>query len=67
MKRAALYARVSTSEQATEGVSIDAQLESMRNSCQSKGWDIFGEYVDAGYSGKDDKRPNFQRLMLDAS
>ena len=67
MTRAALYARVSTSEQATKGISVDAQLDSLRTSCNLKGWDIADEYVDRGHSGKDGNRPDFQRLMLDAT
>lgn len=35
--RAALYARVSTEEQ-TEGYSIDAQRRAFQVLCQSKGW-----------------------------
>jgi len=62
----ALYARVSTDEQAQEGVSIDAQLKALRAWGKLKGWQIAGEYVDEGYSGTTDNRPNFQRLMLDA-
>lgn len=33
MKRAVIYARVSTVEQAEEGYSIDAQLDMVKNKC----------------------------------
>jgi len=63
--RAALYARVSTEEQ-TEGYSLDAQLDAMREYCHTKGYDVAGEYVDGGYSGRSDNRPQFKRLIADA-
>jgi site-specific DNA recombinase len=64
MTRVALYARVSTEEQTREGVSIDAQLAALRTYAELKGWEIVREYVDAGYSGSTDQRPNFQQLLL---
>lgn len=64
--RAALYARVSTEEQALEGHSIDAQLRVMREFCQRRGWTVVGDYVDPGVSGKTMRRPEMQRLLLDA-
>lgn len=64
--RAALYARVSTEEQAAEGHSIDAQLRALREFCTRKGWQISGEYVDAGASGRTLKRPKMQALLNDA-
>jgi site-specific DNA recombinase len=62
----ALYVRVSTAEQATEGVSIDAQLAALRTYAKLQRWQITGEYVDAGYSGGSDERPSLQRLLSDA-
>ena len=50
--RAALYARVSTEEQAINGYSLDAQLEKMRAFCVVHDYEVVGEYVDDGYSGK---------------
>ncbi len=64
--RVALYVRVSTQEQATEGVSIEAQLAALRTYARLQGWQIAGEYVDAGYSGGSDERPSLQRLLSDA-
>ena len=63
MKRVALYARVSTDEQADEGHSIDAQIRLCREFCARKGWTITVEYVDAGLSGTTTRRPEFQRMM----
>jgi len=65
-RRVGLYCRVSTDEQAQQGVSIEAQLAALRAWSNLKGWRMAGEYIDEGYSGTTDNRPDFQRLMLDA-
>ena len=62
-KRVALYARVSTERQAEEGFGLKAQIDRLRAYAVSKGWEIAGEYVDGGYTGKDTKRPEYQRLL----
>jgi site-specific DNA recombinase len=62
----AIYARVSTQEQAEEGTSLDFQHEQLTGYCRSQGWEVFREYVDRGYSGKDGDRPELKRLMSDA-
>ncbi len=61
--RAAIYARVSTDDQAREGFSIPAQLKRLNAFCKAKGWSVSGEYVDEGYSGRDVNRPQYQRMM----
>lgn len=67
LKRVALYARVSTTEQAEEGYSIDAQINSIRLLCDSLGKVVVKEYVDRGISGKSiEKRLSLQELMEDA-
>ncbi len=63
--RAAIYTRVSTEDQAKEGFSLDAQLEKLRAYCTARGWDIAGEYVDEGYSGRKTRRPAYTRMMED--
>ncbi len=63
MKRVAIYARVSTEDQAREGFSLDAQLEKLRSYCKARDWIIAGEYIDDGYSGRDVKRPAYQKMM----
>lgn len=57
--RVALYARVSTEEQARSGLSIDTQLDNLRRWAAEHGHIVVGEYVDAGVSGKKSlaKRP----------
>lgn len=42
------------------------QLHELREYCQRRGWQIAGEYVDAGVSGTKDKRPELDRMMRDA-
>ncbi len=63
--KVALYARVSTEEQA-EKYSLNAQLEAMRQYAKEQGWEVVEEYIDPGYSGRSDKRPAFRRLIRDA-
>ena len=67
--RAAVYARVSTEEQ-TEGYSIDAQKRAFKLLCQGRGWTTDYEYIEAGKSARTEdinKRPVFKEMMADAS
>ena len=61
--RAAIYTRVSTEDQAKEGFSLDAQLEKLKSYCNARDWEIAGEYIDDGYSGRYVKRPAYNRMM----
>lgn len=61
--KAAIYTRVSTEDQAKEGFSLDAQLEKLRAYCTARDWQIAGEYVDEGYSGRKTRRPAYTRMM----
>ncbi len=63
--RVGLYSRVSIEEQA-EGHSIDAQLRITREFAERKGWIVTQEYVDSGFSGTNDQRPGFQKMLRDA-
>ena len=60
--RAALYARVSTSDQ-----DCGMQLRELREYALRRGWTIAAEYIDTGWSGAKASRPQFDRLMHDAS
>src|SRR5262245_55131278 len=62
MKRAALYARVSTKH----GQTVETQLLPLRQYCQARGLEIVEEYCDSGISGSKDRRPALDRLMKDA-
>src|SRR5277367_6132263 len=61
--RAAIYARVSTIGQ---GQSPEMQVRELREYCERRGWEIAGEYVDAGISGAKDSRPELNRMIADA-
>ena len=52
--RVALYARVSTEEQARSGLSIDTQLDNLRRWAAERGHVVAGEYVDPGVSARKD-------------
>jgi len=64
-KKVAIYARVSTEDQAKEGFSLASQLEKLRSYCKARGWEIAGEYVDDGYSGRNTNRPAYKKMMED--
>ncbi|HXG35669.1 MAG TPA: recombinase family protein, partial [Dehalococcoidia bacterium] len=61
---AAIYARVSTEEQA-ERQTIQTQLSACREFCRHHGWEIVGEYCDDGVSGSVPfaNRPQGARLL----
>ncbi len=61
MKRIAIYARVSTTDQST-----DSQLLDLRRYVRERGWNVYKEYVDEGISGTKDSRPALNELMNDA-
>lgn len=66
MKRAAIYTRVSTTEQADEGYSIDEQERLAIEYCEKQGWVVHHCYSDRGISGKNiTARPGVQRLLKD--
>lgn len=62
----AIYARVSTQEQAEEGTSLEFQHEQLMGYCRAQGWEVFREYVDRGFTGKNGNRPELKRLLADA-
>ncbi|OZQ60558.1 resolvase [Paenibacillus sp. VTT E-133280] len=60
----AIYCRVSTDEQAREGVSLDEQQERLKAYCKAMGWsDEVLLFIDDGYSAKSTDRPQLKRLM----
>lgn len=62
----ALYARVSTAEQATEGYSIDEQVERLKKYCYAIGRKDFKVYIDAGRTGANIDREGMQEIIKDA-
>ena len=64
--RAVGYRRVSSQEQ-TEGHSLDAQTVHIQNYVQSQSWSLGQIYTDAGVSAKKGSlRPAFEQLLKDA-
>jgi DNA invertase Pin-like site-specific DNA recombinase len=59
--KVALYARVST-----EGQDPEVQLSALRSHVAQRGWEIVEEFIDQGYSGAKEKRPDLDRLMQSA-
>jgi DNA invertase Pin-like site-specific DNA recombinase len=59
MKRAAIYARVSTNN----GQNPEMQLIELRAYCEKRGWEVAGEFVDVGVSGAKERRPALDRLL----
>lgn len=59
------YIRVSTDEQAHEGVSLDNQRKRIEAFCVAKDWKLVDVYEDAGKSGKDLRREGVQKLIDD--
>lgn len=66
-ERAVAYVRVSTTEQAERGYSVDAQIQTIKDYCQRSGLQLTQIYADKGISGKSlKKRLGLQRLIVDA-
>jgi len=61
--KAALYVRVSTTDQANEGYSLSAQERALKEYVKSKGWRVHRIYRDEGVSGRTIDRPAFKKLM----
>ena len=65
VKRAVIYTRVSTEDQAKEGFSLDAQKDRLRSYCKAKSWEVVNEFIDDGYSGRDVNRPAYQKMLAE--
>jgi site-specific DNA recombinase len=61
-KRAILYARVSTDEQARSGYSLAQQLEALREYADREGYEVLEEVSDPGQSGASLERPGMDRV-----
>lgn len=65
--RVALYARVSSDEQAKHGLSLEAQMHDLRTWAEENEHTVTGEYIDAGISGRKplSKRPALLQFAQD--
>jgi len=61
-KRAAIYTRVSTEEQAERGFSLQTQEEACRRYCEERGWTVIEVYREEGVSGATLDRPQLDAL-----
>jgi site-specific DNA recombinase len=61
-KRAILYARVSTNEQARSGYSLAQQMEALREYADHERYEVLEEISDAGQSGASLERPGIDRV-----
>lgn len=66
INKVAIYVRVSTTNQAEEGYSIDEQIAKLKSYCDIKDWSLYKVYKDAGFSGSNIERPGLQGLITDA-
>lgn len=67
-KRVAIYTRVSTTEQALEGYSIEAQETLGKQFCEFNSHIVYKVYSDKGISGKSIKaRPAMKEMLKDAA
>jgi len=64
---AAIYIRVSTEDQAKQGISLQAQEEALKNYASALGYELFNIYRDEGKSAKDIKgRKEMSKMLEDA-
>ena len=61
-RRAILYARVSTEEQARSGYSLAQQMEALREYADREGYEVLEEVLDPGQSGASLERPGMDRV-----
>lgn len=65
-KVVAIYTRVSTTDQAREGHSLEEQEKRLRAMCEANGYEVYKVYTDAGISGKStENRPDYLQMMKD--
>lgn len=57
------YVRVSTEEQSDSRAGLEAQKAAIVRECERRGWQVVEIIEDAGYSGRDLKRPGVQAAL----
>lgn len=63
MKTAIIYARVSTSKQANDGLPISSQIDQARAKACAMGAEVLRVFKDEGISGRTAQRPAFQEAL----
>lgn len=58
--KAIIYARVSTTRQADDGLPVESQIEHGYRKAETIGADVLRVFTDAGISGRTDERPAFR-------
>lgn len=65
-KMVAIYTRVSITDQAREGHSLEEQEKRLKARCISNDYEVYKVYTDAGISGKSaENRPAYQQMLKD--
>jgi len=63
--KCAVYVRVSTEDQASNGVSLADQERRLLAYCEARAWSVFCIYKDKGVSGRQADRPALGELLAD--
>jgi DNA invertase Pin-like site-specific DNA recombinase len=62
-KKAVIYVRVSTKEQAMNNMSLDTQEADARRECERRGWEVAEVYREEGVSARTLNRPELMRAL----
>lgn len=65
MKKAVIYARFSSHKQ--QETSIEGQIKVCEDYARREGIEIIDTYINRAISGTTDKRPGFNKMILDSS
>lgn len=57
------YIRVSTQEQADDGMSLVTQRAAIEERCRERGWELVNVIEDRGHSGRKDDRPGLNKVL----
>ncbi len=66
-RRVGLYVRVSTTRQAEADLSVPDQIRAAETWCAARAATIEATFIEAGASGLDEDRPEFQRMLAAAT
>ncbi len=63
IRNVVVYCRVSDPSQVEKDLSLPAQRKNLHQWAASKGYTIVRDYIEPGVSARDDKRPEFRRML----